>query len=227
MAPCNGTTSIPPKLAVTLPANHSTLQWHPTKAPSNGTTSSAPCHGTLVQSAKVVRRPPPLLEVRTPIAIAIWGKIITSLDVLAQLILFCLAPCFAKTKEESNTNIWSTAGITHQSRSCFWNPYDMICKSFFFVHKFRPRFESTLQIKGTLQAWDWKLDGLDIGKLPKWRSFRALPIRFARQHRQNSPELTLASRLGDERRRLRLGNKYRSKKHTQLDPKKWKSSPSH
>ena len=28
------------------------------------------CH---VQSAKVVRRPPPLLEVRTPIAIAIWG----------------------------------------------------------------------------------------------------------------------------------------------------------
>ena len=29
------------------------------------------CH---VQCAKVVRRPPPLLEVRTPIAIAIWGK---------------------------------------------------------------------------------------------------------------------------------------------------------
>ena len=29
------------------------------------------CH---VQSAKVVRRPHPLLEVRTPIAIAIWGK---------------------------------------------------------------------------------------------------------------------------------------------------------
>ena len=28
------------------------------------------CH---VQSAKVVRRPHPLLEVRTPIAIAIWG----------------------------------------------------------------------------------------------------------------------------------------------------------
>ena len=39
-------------------------------APSNGTTSTAPCN---VQSAKVVRRPPPLLEVRTPIAIAIWG----------------------------------------------------------------------------------------------------------------------------------------------------------
>ena len=35
MAPCNGTTSTP-KLVVTLP-NHSTLQWHPTMAPSNGT----------------------------------------------------------------------------------------------------------------------------------------------------------------------------------------------
>ena len=39
--------------------------------PRNGTTSMAPC--CHVQSAKVVRRPPPLLEVRTPIAIAIWG----------------------------------------------------------------------------------------------------------------------------------------------------------
>ena len=70
MAPCNGTTSTPPKLAVTLP-NHSTLQ-HPTIAPSNGTTSSAPCNGTLVprQSGS---SPSPLLEVRTPIAIAIWG----------------------------------------------------------------------------------------------------------------------------------------------------------
>ena len=39
-------------------------------------------------------------------------KIITSLHVLAQLILFCLAPCFFKTKD-SNTNIWSTAGMLH------------------------------------------------------------------------------------------------------------------
>ena len=65
MAPSNGTTSTPLKLVVTLPPNHSTLQWQPTMAP-------AWCH---VQSAKVVRRPPPFLEVRTPIAIAIWGKI--------------------------------------------------------------------------------------------------------------------------------------------------------
>ena len=28
MAPSNGTTPTPPKLAVTLPPNHSTLQWH-------------------------------------------------------------------------------------------------------------------------------------------------------------------------------------------------------
>ena len=92
MAPSNGT-----------PPNHSTLQWHPAMAPRplrqswpspspptishyNGTPRKHPamaprplhpamapwCH---VQSAKVVRRPPPLLEVRTPIAIAIWGKI--------------------------------------------------------------------------------------------------------------------------------------------------------
>ena len=61
-APSNGTTSTPPKLVVTLAPNHSTLQWHPAMAPW--------CH---VQSAKVVRRPPLLLEVRTPIAIAL-GK---------------------------------------------------------------------------------------------------------------------------------------------------------
>ena len=58
MAPCNGTqqwhhvhspkVSTPQKLVVTLPPNHSTLQWHPTMAPSNGTTSTAPCNGTLV-----------------------------------------------------------------------------------------------------------------------------------------------------------------------------------
>ena len=55
---------------------HSTLQWHPTMAPSNGTTSTAPCNGTLVP--RPIRQsgssPSPLLEVRTPIAIAIWGK---------------------------------------------------------------------------------------------------------------------------------------------------------
>ena len=78
MVSSNGTTSTPPKLVVTLPPNHSTLLWHPTMAPSNGTTSTAPCNGTLlhVQSAKVVRRPAPLLEVRTPIASAIWGMIL-------------------------------------------------------------------------------------------------------------------------------------------------------
>ena len=77
MAPSNGTTSTPPKLVVTLPLNHSTPQWHPTMAPSNGTTSTAPCNGTPVPPP--IRQsgssPSPLLEVRAPIAIAIWGKI--------------------------------------------------------------------------------------------------------------------------------------------------------
>ena len=47
MAPSNGTTSTPPKLVVTSPPTiahyNGTLRWH-----SNGTTSSAPCSGTLV-----------------------------------------------------------------------------------------------------------------------------------------------------------------------------------
>ena len=58
------------------PRNHITLQWHPTMAPSNGTTSFAPCNGTLVP--RPIRQsgssPSPPLEVRTPIAIAIWGN---------------------------------------------------------------------------------------------------------------------------------------------------------
>ena len=79
------------------PPNHSTLQWHPTMAPNNAPRPlpqswSSPypptiahyngtlrCHPAMapwchVQSAKVVRRPPPLVEVRTPIAIAIREK---------------------------------------------------------------------------------------------------------------------------------------------------------
>ena len=88
MAPCNGTQQQhhvhSPKVGRHPPPNHSTLQWLPTMAPSNGTLrlhpamAPRPLHPALapwchVQSAKVVRRPPPLLEVRTPIAIAIWG----------------------------------------------------------------------------------------------------------------------------------------------------------
>ena len=91
-----------PKVGHHPPPNHSTLQWHPAMAPRplpqswpspspptishyNGTPrkhpamAPRPLHPAMapwrhVQSAKVVRRPPPLLEVRTPIAIAIWGK---------------------------------------------------------------------------------------------------------------------------------------------------------
>ena len=50
MAPCNRTQQWhhvhSTKVGPHLPPNHSTLQWHPTKAPSNGTTATAPCNGT-------------------------------------------------------------------------------------------------------------------------------------------------------------------------------------
>ena len=55
----------------TIAHYNGTLRWHPATAPRPLHPAMAPwCH---VQCAKVVRRPPPLLEVRTPIAIAIWG----------------------------------------------------------------------------------------------------------------------------------------------------------
>ena len=101
MAPAMGPRPLPRKLVITLPPTiahyNGTLQWHPAMAPRplprklvitlplHHSTAMAPAMGPrplhpakapwcLVQSAKVVRRPPPLLEVRTPIAIAIWGK---------------------------------------------------------------------------------------------------------------------------------------------------------
>ena len=72
----NGTLRRHPAMAP-RPLNLGTLQWHPTKAPSNGTTSTAPCNGILVPRPmrKSGSSPSLLLEVRTPIAIAIWGKI--------------------------------------------------------------------------------------------------------------------------------------------------------
>ena len=77
MAPCNGTTSTPPKLAPsphpTIEHYNGTLQWHHIHSPKVGRHPPATAPWWHVQSAKVVRRPPPLLEVRTPIAIAIWG----------------------------------------------------------------------------------------------------------------------------------------------------------
>ena len=105
MAPYNGTQQWhhvhSPKVGrhpPTIAPHHSTLQWHPTMAPSNGTTSTprkvgrhpptiAHYNGTLQWHPAMAPRPlhppirqsgsspSPLLEVRTPIAIAIWGKI--------------------------------------------------------------------------------------------------------------------------------------------------------
>ena len=66
MAPNNGTASTPPKLVVTLPPNHGTLQWHPTMASSNGTLVPRPIR----QSGS---SPSPPIGSKNPIAIAIWG----------------------------------------------------------------------------------------------------------------------------------------------------------
>ena len=72
MAPCNGTQRWH-HVHSTIAHYNGTLQWHPAMAPRPLHPAMAFwCH---VQCAKVVRRPPPLLEVRTPIAIAIWGTI--------------------------------------------------------------------------------------------------------------------------------------------------------
>ena len=61
--PCNGTlqctTSTPPKLVVTLSSpHHSTRQWHPAMAPSNGTTSTALCNATSNPPKWFVALPP-------------------------------------------------------------------------------------------------------------------------------------------------------------------------
>ena len=62
--------------AIVTAQYNATLQWHHTKlvvtrvmGPSNATTSTAP-----LQWHPGATSNPPLLEVRTPMAIAIWGK---------------------------------------------------------------------------------------------------------------------------------------------------------
>ena len=69
MAPCNGTTSTPPKLAVTLRyPRHSTLQWHPAMAPRplpqswsspSATPAIAHYNGTLQWHPAMAPRPLP------------------------------------------------------------------------------------------------------------------------------------------------------------------------
>ena len=108
LAPCNGTTFTPPKLAATfLPPTiahyNGTLQWHPAVAPTNGTTSTPP---------KLVAN---LLEVRTPIAIAILGEIIIincgdctpRCRFLSYLITICVALILVETALQAL--IWQDA----------------------------------------------------------------------------------------------------------------------
>ena len=73
LAPSN--TSAPPNLVVTLPLNHSTPQWHPTMAPSNGTTSTAPCNGTLVpRPIRQSGSSPPPIGSKNPYSYRSLGK---------------------------------------------------------------------------------------------------------------------------------------------------------
>ena len=76
MAPCNGTTSTPPKLVITLPPTiahcNATLRWRPAMAPRPLHPAMAPwCH---VQSAKVVRRPSPPIGSKNPYSYRYLGK---------------------------------------------------------------------------------------------------------------------------------------------------------
>ena len=132
-APCNGTMATPP----TTP-NHSTLQWHPAMAPSNGTTSTS--------SKLVVALPPTIAHyslahyngtlqwypVRTPIAIAIWGKIlIWKLFHAFGRIFALLAACFLFQRLFKKVLIWSVfkllvflfAGCLFVEVSSFWNQF--------------------------------------------------------------------------------------------------------
>ena len=82
MAPSNGAVPWHPAMA----PYHGTQQWHhvqslevchnhpPPIASSNGTLSDGTQQWHHVQSANVCNHPPRLLDVRTPIAKAIWGK---------------------------------------------------------------------------------------------------------------------------------------------------------
>ena len=86
LPPNHSTTTTPPKLVVTLRPTiahyNGTLQWHHDHSTKNWSSPSAPSHSTLQWHPAVVPSRPirqsgssasPLLEVRTPIAIAIWG----------------------------------------------------------------------------------------------------------------------------------------------------------
>ena len=69
--------SLPQKLVVvTFPPNHNTLQWHPTMAPSSGTTSTAPCNGTLVP--RPIRQSgsssSPLIGSKNPYSLSLSGE---------------------------------------------------------------------------------------------------------------------------------------------------------
>ena len=127
--------------------NHSTLQWHPAMAPRP---MAFWCH---VQCAKVVRRPPPPLEVRTPIAIAIWGF---------YMIYYCKYMC-------STCRRYFVANVKS------WAIILQIC-SIFLYHRKIPRkpnrgFSSPRWPKNHPRVWAWGSSTLSwcphkVGPLP-------------------------------------------------------------
>ena len=103
----------------TIAHYNGTLRWH-----SKGTTSSAPCNGTLVP--RPIRQsgssPSPLLEVRTPIAIATWGIIILLLVTAGRLcgnLTFDMPRVFFQCRKTlarcSPGDLGSRLGQTHAS----------------------------------------------------------------------------------------------------------------
>ena len=110
MAPSNGTTSTPPKLVVTLP-NHSTLQWHPPMAPSTLHPAMAPlCH---VQSAKVVRRPPPPIGSENPYSYRYLGKLANCKDQIWHKNMVTLCPCCSNCCRKCTASSGRCASAAH------------------------------------------------------------------------------------------------------------------
>ena len=89
----NGTTSTPPNWVVTLPRNQSTLQWRPAMPPW-------PLHRTWSSPSA-----PPPLEVRTNLAIAIWGT---------KSLLLCTSLFANKFSSMEKLRLWTWCGGWHR-----------------------------------------------------------------------------------------------------------------
>ena len=120
MAPCNGTQQWH-HVHSTIAHYNGTLQWHPAMAPRPLHPAMAFwCH---VQCAKVVRRPPPLLEVRTPIAIAIRGKNTTLNSTPISFWLQLRESTSRGVKKTALPNLNSARRVDQRRREFRWQPH--------------------------------------------------------------------------------------------------------